>query len=243
MSRSRSSIRPKSRTPARCNLCFGRPVRPVRDAPGGSVLSRIAARLTSRSPWSENAVRVLAGTGGEWPRARRLLSPDRTGAVADLQRRRRSQSGARRVLRARRLSVPRNHQISRLRRGGRDLADRGRDARHSVRALHPAPVLHRRSDPEPAGDLRTCDGRRADDPHHLGRVPIAGFDPAGVPRLGDRRRLPVLALPPDAAGGGRRGTARASGCCCTRPRSAASCAPASSGRTWSPRSASGCSPT
>ena len=34
-----------------------------------------------------------------------------------------------------------------------------------------------------------------------------------------------------------------SGCCCTRPRSAAWCAPASSGRTWSRPSASGCSPT
>ena len=34
-------------------------------------------------------------------------------------------------------------------------------ARHPVRALHPAPLLHRRSDPQPAGDLRPRDGRRA----------------------------------------------------------------------------------
>jgi branched-chain amino acid transport system permease protein len=34
-----------------------------------------------------------------------------------------------------------------------------------------------------------------------------------------------------------------SGCCCTKPRSDALCAPASSGRTWLPPSASGCSPT
>src|SRR6202161_3784062 len=46
-------------------------------------------------------------------------------------------------------------------------------------------------------------------------------------------------------GGGRwwRWCWSASGCCCTRPRSAASCAPESSAPTWSPPSASGCSPT
>ena len=76
-----------------------------------------------------------------------------------------------------------------------------------------------------------------------GAAPLSAIDPAGVSRLGHRRRFPVFALPPDAAGRGRRGRCSASGCCCTRPRSAAWCAPASSGRTWSPHSASGCSPT
>ena len=55
--------------------------------------------------------------------------------------------------------------------GGRPLAGRGGAARHPVRAVPAAPLLHRRSDPEPAADLRprawwpsrrsACLGRRA----------------------------------------------------------------------------------
>ena len=93
------------------------------------------------------------------------------------------------------------------------------------------------------GHLRPCDGRRAGDPHHLGRRAAVGVDPAGVSRLGDRRRLPVFALPGDAAGGGRRRAARGLAVAAqdlVRPRGARR-HPAA--RTWSPRSASGCSPT
>ena len=116
-------------------------------------------------------------------------------------------------------------------------------ARHSLRALHPAPVLRRRSDPEPVGDVRARHGHRTGDPDYLGRAADIGCDPAGPSRLGLPRRLPVLALSPPDPRRRRRRSSSASGCCCTRPRSAAWCAPASSGRTWSPRWAFGCSPT
>src|ERR1700730_8436594 len=159
------------------------------------------ARLLSRSPWSGNAVRVLAGTGGEWPGARRLFAPDRAWAGADLQRRRHRQPGARRVLRAWRLSIGRNHEISRLRFGCRDFAARRGVARHPVRAVHPAPLLYRRSDPEPARHLRSCHGRGAGDPHHMGRGAVVGVDPPafrGSVFLGDflfsRYRLLILAV-------------------------------------------------
>src|ERR1035438_3783006 len=92
------------------------------DAPGERVSGRSAARLKIKVSWSENAVRVLAGTGGEWPRARGLLSLDRAWAVADLQRRRRGQPRAWRVLRARRLRLRRNHKISWFWAGGGDLS-------------------------------------------------------------------------------------------------------------------------
>ena len=186
---------------------------------------------------------VPAGTGGQWPGARRLLPADRARPVADLQRRRHRQPGAWRVLCARRLRVGRDRESSRLRAGGRAVAGRGRAARHPVRAFHPAPLLHRRSDPQPARHLRPRDGGRAGDPHHLGRGAALRRDAAGVERLGHPRRLPVLALSAAAARRGRAGARSASGCCCTRPRSAAWCAPASSGPTWWRRSASGCSPT
>ena len=74
-------------------------------------------------------------------------------------------------------------------------------ARHSLRALHPAPVLRRRSDPEPAGDVRARHGHRTGDPHHLGRAADIGRDPAGFRGsvfLGDflfsRYRLLILAV-------------------------------------------------
>ena len=51
-------------------------------------------------------------------------------------------------------------------------------------------------------------GRRAGDPHHLGRGAAVGVDPAGVSRLGHRRRLPVLALSPADPRRGRRRSAR-----------------------------------
>ena len=60
------------------------------------------------------------------------------------------------------------------------------------------------SDPEPARDLCARHGRRTGDPHHLGLAAAAGLDRAGVSRLGHRRRLPVLALPPAHSRGGRR---------------------------------------
>ena len=117
-------------------------------------------------------------------------------------------------------------------------------ARHPVRALPAAPLLHRRSDPQPAGDVRPRHDRRAADPHHLGRGALCRhrMPPSlkGSVILGDflfsRYRLLLLAIV-------ALRPARASGCCCTRPRSAAWCAPASSAPTWSRRSASGCSPT
>ena len=86
--------------------------------------------------------------------------------------------------------------------GGRALAGRGGAARHPVRALPPAPLLHRRPDPQPARDLRPRDGRRAADPHHLGRRAPVGVAcrPAlkGSVILGDflfsRYRLLLLAV-------------------------------------------------
>ena len=93
-------------------------------APGDGVYRRTRRQHLVPSG-IDNAVRVPAGTGGEWPRARRLLSPDRARPVADLQRRRRGQSRPWRVLCARRLCLGRDHKISRLRPGGRAVADRG----------------------------------------------------------------------------------------------------------------------
>ncbi len=123
-------------------------------------------------------------------------------------RRRHRQSRAWRVLCARRLHLRRDHEISRLRPGGGAVADRGGAARHSLRALHPAAVLRRRSDPEPAGDVRARHGHRTGDPHHLGRAADLGRDPAKLSRLGLPRRLPVLALSPADPRRRRRGPAR-----------------------------------
>src|SRR5258708_17267166 len=74
--------------------------------------------------------------------------------------------------------------------------------------MYRAPLLHGRSDPEPAGDLWAGHGRRAGDPHRLGRGPVVGIDTAGLPRLDHPWRLLVLALPRDAAGGGGGRAAR-----------------------------------
>ena len=100
----------------------------------------------------------------------------------------------------------------------------------------------RRPDPQPARDLRPSDGSRAVDPHHLGCFALwphrcrPGFK--GLVMLGDflfsRYRLMLLAVVALVMIGSY-------GFCSTRPRSAAWCAPACSGLTWSRRWASGCS--
>jgi branched-chain amino acid transport system permease protein len=115
-------------------------------------------------------------------------------------------------------------------------------ARHPVRALHPAPLLHRRPDPQPARHLRLAMVAEQAIRIIWGAAPLSAAMPQalkGSVILGDflfsRYRLLLLAW--------SRWCSPASGCCCTRPRSAAWCAPASSGPTWWRRSASGCSPT
>src|SRR5712691_3387553 len=179
-SRSPSSRRPRNRIPARCS-----------------------------SSRREGLAHVPAGTGRQRPGTRRLLPAHRARSIADLQRRRHRQSGAWRVLRARRLCVGRDHQVSRLCAGRRHFACRRRPARRSVRALHPAAVLHGRSDPQPAGDLRPRDDRGASDPHRLGRPAAVAGDAAKLEGRGHPRRLPVLALSAPPA---RRGGARAARC-------------------------------
>ena len=109
-------------------------------------LASAAPALKSRRrscPGYPYANRILAGTGGEWPRAGGLLPSDCAWPVADLQRRRRGQSGAWRVFRAGRVCLRRNYKISRLRSGHRAVPGRGSLAGHPVRAIHPAPFLHR----------------------------------------------------------------------------------------------------
>src|ERR1017187_8924837 len=98
--------------------------------------------------WIQNAVHVLARTGGEWPRAWRLLPAHRARPLADLQRWRRGKPGTRRLLRARRLYLDYEHEIPRFRPGGRAVADVRRAARHLVRALPVTPVLCGRPDPQ-----------------------------------------------------------------------------------------------
>src|SRR6185312_12608048 len=91
----------------------------------------------------------------------------------DLQRRRRRQSRARRILRDRRLRRRDSHPVCRLLSGGGAVASRGRPP-----------------------------------PHRLGRGAPLGGDAAKPERRGDRRRLPVLALPAGAARRRRRGARR-----------------------------------
>ena len=76
-----------------------------------------------------------------------------------------------------------------------------------------------------------------------GAAPLVGVDAGRPEGRGHPRRFPVLALSAAAARASSRVVLAAVGCCCTRPRLAAWCAPASSGPTWSRCSASGCSPT
>ena len=82
----------------------------------GLVAGRAPLTARARARLIEHAIRVPARTGGQRPRARGLLPAAGARPVADLQRRRHRQSGARRVLRARRLPVAGDHEASGLRR-------------------------------------------------------------------------------------------------------------------------------
>src|SRR5262249_18173076 len=196
----KSSPRRKNKTPAPCRRTLTKAGIRQMLAFGDRTAVGVTASSFRPCIWLvENAAHVLAGTGRQRPRARRLLSADRARPVADLQRRRHCESRARRVLRLRRLCSGRTDELSRLRPGHRNLPDRRRHARDSVRTLHPAAILHGGPDPEPAGHLWSRDDRRAIAAHHLGCRPVITNDATKSQRRGLHRRFSVFALPADAA--------------------------------------------
>ena len=158
---------------------------------------------------ADHAAPVPAGTGGERPRARRLLPADRARPVADLQRRRRGEPRARRVLRARRLRV------------ARDRASTWASAPAVV--LSPVAVallgilferflLRRFYTADPILSLLVTFGLAlvAEQAIRMiwGAAPLPASMPDGFKGSVDAGRLPVLALPPAAARRGGRGARR-----------------------------------
>ncbi len=156
----------------------------------------------------------------------RLLPADRARPAADLLCRRHRQPRARRVLRG---SAPtcavELTEVLRLRPGG--------GARRSAVALlgilFERSILRRFYTADPILSLLATFGLAMVTEQAIriiwARRRCRAAIPQKLPRLGDRRRLPVLALPPADPCRRRRACCSASGCCCTRPRSAMWCAP------------------
>src|ERR1043166_2668817 len=133
------------------------------------------------------------------PAHRRLLPAHRARPVADLLARRHRQPGARRVLRARRLSRRAADRSHRLCRQLRRRAGAGRVARHRDRAAAVPPLLPLRPDPLAALDLRPRDDRRAGAAHDLRRLAAALRDAGRAARTDFRRRLHLFEIPVDDA--------------------------------------------